>query len=78
MKAKDIYYPNLDKRALFPDYIATRSGHSRGATVDLTLKPRDAKPPKPDKVAARLHRAAEAVRRLTAALPWARASTAST
>lgn len=48
LKAKDIYYPNLDKRALFPDYIATRSGHSRGATVDLTLKPRDAKPPKPD------------------------------
>ena len=42
--AKDIYYPNLEKRALFPDYIATRSGHSRGATVDLTLVPRDAKP----------------------------------
>jgi D-alanyl-D-alanine dipeptidase len=43
-RAKDIYYPNLEKRALFPDYIATRSGHSRGATVDLTLVPRDAKP----------------------------------
>ena len=43
-KAKDTYYPNLDKRALFPDYIATRSGHSRGATVDLTLVPRDTKP----------------------------------
>jgi D-alanyl-D-alanine dipeptidase len=43
-RAKDIYYPNLDKRALFPDYIATRSSHSRGATVDLTLVPRDAKP----------------------------------
>jgi zinc D-Ala-D-Ala dipeptidase len=35
--AKTTYYPNLPKAALFPDYIATRSGHSRGATVDLTL-----------------------------------------
>jgi D-alanyl-D-alanine dipeptidase len=40
-KAKATYYPNLDKKALFPDYIATRSGHSRGATVDLTLVPID-------------------------------------
>jgi zinc D-Ala-D-Ala dipeptidase len=38
-EAKLIYYPNLPKRALFPDYIATRSGHSRGATMDLTLVP---------------------------------------
>ncbi len=38
-KAKAIYYPNLPKSALFPDYIAPRSGHSRGATVDLTLAP---------------------------------------
>ena len=36
-KAKTVYYPNLPKVALFPDYIATRSGHSRGATLDLTL-----------------------------------------
>ncbi|MBM3544585.1 MAG: M15 family metallopeptidase [Alphaproteobacteria bacterium] len=43
-KAKATYYPNLDKRALFPDYIATRSGHSRGATLDLTLMPIDARP----------------------------------
>lgn len=43
-QAKETYYPNLEKRALFPDYIATRSGHSRGATVDLTLQARDAKP----------------------------------
>jgi D-alanyl-D-alanine dipeptidase len=35
--AKTTYYPNLPKSALFPDYIATRSGHSRGATLDLTL-----------------------------------------
>ena len=40
-KAKATYYPNLNKKALFPDYIATRSGHSRGATVDLTLVPID-------------------------------------
>jgi len=37
--AKETYYPNLRKTALFPDYIATRSGHSRGATLDLTLAP---------------------------------------
>jgi zinc D-Ala-D-Ala dipeptidase len=38
-KAKAVYYPNLPKSALLPDYIATRSGHSRGATMDLTLVP---------------------------------------
>ena len=32
------FYPNVDKRNLFRDgYIASRSGHSRGSTVDLTL-----------------------------------------
>ena len=32
------YYPNVDKRELFRlGYIAERSGHSRGSTVDLTL-----------------------------------------
>ncbi len=31
------YYPALDKATLVPDYIADRSGHSKGATVDLTL-----------------------------------------
>jgi D-alanyl-D-alanine dipeptidase len=32
------HYPDVDKRDLFRlGYIATRSGHSRGATVDLTL-----------------------------------------
>jgi D-alanyl-D-alanine dipeptidase len=41
-EAKAAYYPNLSKGALFPDYIATRSGHSRGATVDLTLVSADA------------------------------------
>ena len=32
------FYPELDKAALFEQgYIAARSGHSRGSTVDLTL-----------------------------------------
>jgi zinc D-Ala-D-Ala dipeptidase len=32
------FYPDVDKRNLFRDgYIASRSGHSRGSTVDLTL-----------------------------------------
>jgi D-alanyl-D-alanine dipeptidase len=44
-KTKSVYYPALAKRALFPDYIATRSGHSRGATVDLTLVPLDTTAP---------------------------------
>ena len=41
-KAKATYYPALEKSALFPDYIALVSGHSRGATTDLTLVPIDA------------------------------------
>lgn len=36
-KTKAAHYPNLDKSALLGDYIAPVSGHSRGATVDLTL-----------------------------------------
>jgi D-alanyl-D-alanine dipeptidase len=32
------YYPDVDKRTLFRDgYIAARSGHSRGSTIDMTL-----------------------------------------
>ena len=34
---KDEFYPLLDKRDLVPQYIAEKSGHSRGATLDLTL-----------------------------------------
>jgi D-alanyl-D-alanine dipeptidase len=35
---KDKYYPAVDKSMLIPNgYIAERSGHSRGSTVDLTL-----------------------------------------
>ena len=31
------WYPNVDRIALMPGYIGRVSGHSRGATVDLTL-----------------------------------------
>ncbi|WP_431067789.1 M15 family metallopeptidase [Methylotuvimicrobium sp.] len=35
---KDVYYPHLDKPSLIEEgYIAARSSHSRGSTVDLTL-----------------------------------------
>ena len=44
-KTKTTYYPNLSKSDLFPDYIATRSGHSRGATLDLTLVPIESSAP---------------------------------
>ncbi|MFZ5586008.1 MAG: M15 family metallopeptidase [Thermodesulfobacteriota bacterium] len=38
--ARTEFYPTLDKRVLFPQgYIAERSGHSRGSTVDLTIAP---------------------------------------
>ena len=37
-RMKEYFYPELDKDVLFPQgYIAERSGHSRGSTVDLTL-----------------------------------------
>ena len=35
---KEKYYPNTDKKDLFElGYIAEKSGHSRGSTVDLTI-----------------------------------------
>ena len=35
---KQNFYPNVKKRNLFKEeYIATRSGHSRGSTIDLTI-----------------------------------------
>ena len=38
VRMKEFFYPELDKDKLFPQgYIAKRSGHSRGSTVDLTL-----------------------------------------
>lgn len=36
-RTKAAHYPNLDKSKLLGEYIAPVSGHSRGATVDLTL-----------------------------------------
>ena len=35
---KPYFYPNLNKRVLFPqEYICEKSGHTRGSTLDLTL-----------------------------------------
>jgi D-alanyl-D-alanine dipeptidase len=40
VKTKVEFYPTVDKRNLFRDgYIAKKSGHSRGSTVDLTIVP---------------------------------------
>jgi D-alanyl-D-alanine dipeptidase len=37
-RMKGLFYPRIDKRKLFKlNYIAPRSGHTRGSTVDLTL-----------------------------------------
>lgn len=37
-RMKDAFYPEVDSSRLFEDgYIAERSGHSRGSTVDVTL-----------------------------------------
>ncbi len=37
-RMKKEFYPDVDKKDLFRDgYIAARSGHSRGSTVDLTI-----------------------------------------
>ncbi len=39
-KTKKEFYPTVDKRNLFKDgYIDSKSGHSRGSTVDLTIVP---------------------------------------
>ena len=43
-KMKAEFYPNVDKRTLFSSgYISSRSGHSRGSTMDLTLARDDGK-----------------------------------
>jgi len=37
-KMKDVFYPKVDKTKVFKlGYVASRSGHSRGSTVDLTI-----------------------------------------
>lgn len=39
-KTKEEFYPDIDKKNLFKDgYIASKSSHSRGSTVDLTIVP---------------------------------------
>ncbi|WP_369387989.1 M15 family metallopeptidase [Streptomyces sp. CG1] len=46
MKAE--FYPNIDKTRLFEDgYIAEKSGHSRGSTMDLTIVRLPASPTRP-------------------------------
>ncbi len=38
LRRKSTFYPDMDKSALFTDgYVSSRSGHSRGSTVDLTI-----------------------------------------
>ena len=40
---KEEYYPRVDKAKVFElGYVAKKSGHSRGSTVDLTLIKNDA------------------------------------
>ena len=40
IKTKKEFYPTVDKRNLFKDgYIDSKSGHSRGSTIDLTIVP---------------------------------------
>jgi len=38
-KMKDEFYPDLEKIDIFPDWVASKSGHSRGSTIDLTIVP---------------------------------------
>ena len=40
-RTKAQYYPNLGKDQLVGEYIAEKSGHSRGSTIDLTLAKQD-------------------------------------
>jgi D-alanyl-D-alanine dipeptidase len=41
-KTKAAYYPRIDKLKMFElGYIARKSGHSRGSTIDLTIVDRD-------------------------------------
>ncbi|OON71614.1 M15 family metallopeptidase [Streptomyces tsukubensis] len=47
-RMKPEFYPRVDKTRLFDDgYIAEKSGHSRGSTVDLTLVELPARPTRP-------------------------------
>ncbi|MFI5803853.1 M15 family metallopeptidase [Streptomyces sp. NPDC051561] len=47
-RMKGEFYPRVDKSRLFADgYIAEKSGHSRGSTVDLTIVRLPARPTRP-------------------------------
>ncbi|MFI6877670.1 M15 family metallopeptidase [Streptomyces sp. NPDC050400] len=47
-RMKPEFYPQVDKTRLFADgYIAEKSGHSRGSTVDLTIVKLPARPTRP-------------------------------
>ncbi|MBM7170898.1 M15 family metallopeptidase [Streptomyces sp. G44] len=47
-RMKEEFYPRVDKSRLFADgYIAEKSGHSRGSTVDLTVVKLPAAPTRP-------------------------------
>lgn len=47
-RMKDEFYPRVEKNRLFEDgYIAEKSGHSRGSTVDLTVVRLPAAPTRP-------------------------------
>ncbi|MBO8200076.1 M15 family metallopeptidase [Streptomyces smyrnaeus] len=47
-KMKREFYPRVEKSRLFEDgYIAEKSGHSRGSTVDITVVELPAKPTRP-------------------------------
>ncbi|WP_405678950.1 M15 family metallopeptidase [Streptomyces sp. NBC_01511] len=47
-RMKPEFYPQVDKSRLFADgYIAEKSGHSRGSTVDLTIVELPARPTRP-------------------------------
>lgn len=44
-RTKAAHYPNIDKTDLIPQgYVAEKSGHSRGGTIDLTLATPDGRP----------------------------------
>ncbi|KXI28003.1 peptidase M15 [Paraglaciecola hydrolytica] len=40
-RTKDQYYPDLEKHQLINEYIAEKSGHSRGSTLDVGLLSQD-------------------------------------
>ena len=81
-RMKGEFYPRVEKSRLFEDgYIAAKSGHSRGSTMDLTLVRLPARPTRA--VRARASRWSPATRRRasgsrTTPSTWVRASTAST